>query len=402
LGSVVVSATGVPLPALTEVGAMPLGLSFTDNGNGTATISGTPASTAAGSYPITITAGNLVLPNATGTLTIVVGQAPSITNATSVATSIGTAFTFAVTTGGYPAPALGETGTLPSQVTFVDNGNGTATISGTPQTGAASSYQITITAINGTSSTQQTFTIDVSPAATTTTTTTTTLPTATTTTLPTATTTTLPVTTTTVGGGGGGGGVAPTTPLTQAALSLTSTAGTVGTALTLTSSGGSGSGALSYKVTDPGTAGCTISGGSVSATTAGTCTVTATKAADATYKSASSTATTVTFIAAVVIPSKPPKSAPKIPNALTVKFAKASVGLQANYQKALNKLAKKLVTGAAVTVRYYTKGQAKLAKSRASATAKFLQSRTLYTVSIKLAENKQKSSPNVVVVPTKN
>jgi len=70
----------------------------------------------------------------------------------------------------------------------------------------------------------------------------------------------------------------------------------------------------------------------------------------------------VTFIAAVVIPSKPPKSAPKIPNALTVKFAKASVGLQANYQKALNKLAKKLVTGAAVTVRYYTKGQAKLAK----------------------------------------
>jgi len=125
-----------------------------------------------------------------------------------VATSIGTAFTFAVTTGGYPAPALGETGTLPSQVTFVDNGNGTATISGTPQTGAASSYQITITAINGTSSTQQTFTIDVSPAATTTTTTTTTLrqprphvadshdhP--------------LPVTTTTVVGGGGGGGESP-------------------------------------------------------------------------------------------------------------------------------------------------------------------------------------------------
>ena len=82
---------------------------------------------------------------------------------------------------------------------------------------------------------------------------------------------------------------------TQAALTLTSTSGTVGTALTLTSSGGSGTGAVTYAVTSAGTAGCATTGGKLSATHAGTCTVTVTKAADTTYLAASSPATTVTF-----------------------------------------------------------------------------------------------------------
>jgi hypothetical protein len=34
-------------------------------------------------------------------------------------------------------------------VTFVDNGNGTATLSGTPAAGTAKNYPITITASNG-------------------------------------------------------------------------------------------------------------------------------------------------------------------------------------------------------------------------------------------------------------
>jgi surface protein len=84
----------------------------------------------------------------------------------------------------------------------------------------------------------------------------------------------------------------------QSPLTLTSTAGTAGTALTLTTSGGSGTGAVSYSVTSAGTTGCSITSGVLNATTAGTCTVTATKAADATYSAVSSAATTVTFAAA--------------------------------------------------------------------------------------------------------
>ena len=79
----------------------------------------------------------------------------------------------------------------------------------------------------------------------------------------------------------------------QAALTVTWTSGTHG--LRLTTSGGSGSGAVTYMVTRTGTASCTISGSTLLATNTGTCTVTATKASDTNYKSVSSSATSITI-----------------------------------------------------------------------------------------------------------
>ncbi len=69
------SATGAPTPALSETGALPSGISFTNNGDGTATLAGTPASGSAGSYPITIDANNGVLPEATQAFTLTVDAA---------------------------------------------------------------------------------------------------------------------------------------------------------------------------------------------------------------------------------------------------------------------------------------------------------------------------------------
>ena len=129
-GAFAVTTTGSPTPAITETGTLPAGLTFVDQGNGTALLSGTP--TATGTSTLDITAANTIAPNATGVLSVVVGQAPAITSAASDPVTEGTAFSFAVTTTGYPAPALGFTGSLPTGVTFVDNGNGTATIAGTP------------------------------------------------------------------------------------------------------------------------------------------------------------------------------------------------------------------------------------------------------------------------------
>ncbi|MGA9077488.1 MAG: carboxypeptidase regulatory-like domain-containing protein [Acidimicrobiales bacterium] len=86
----------------------------------------------------------------------------------------------------------------------------------------------------------------------------------------------------------------------QATLTVTSTSGTWGTPLTLTTSGGSGSGAVTYALDAGGTAsGCDIDtvAWTLSATSAGTCVVTATKAADANYNVTSSAATPVTFVA---------------------------------------------------------------------------------------------------------
>ena len=82
----------------------------------------------------------------------------------------------------------------------------------------------------------------------------------------------------------------------QASLSVSSTSGVYGSSLTLTTSGGSGSGAVTFAVASAGSAGCSISSGNVlNANTPGTCTVTATKAASTNYLLETSSATTITF-----------------------------------------------------------------------------------------------------------
>ena len=82
----------------------------------------------------------------------------------------------------------------------------------------------------------------------------------------------------------------------QAPLTLTSTSGTYGTAVTLTTSGGSGTGTVSYVVDSGGTAtACSISSGQLISTSAGTCLVTANKVGDGNYNLATSGPTAVTF-----------------------------------------------------------------------------------------------------------
>ncbi len=93
-GSFTVTATGTPTPTLTETGALPSGVTFVNNGNGTATLSGTPAAGTGGSYAITITANNGVGTPATQSLTLTVNQAPAITSANSTTFTVGTAGSF--------------------------------------------------------------------------------------------------------------------------------------------------------------------------------------------------------------------------------------------------------------------------------------------------------------------
>jgi hypothetical protein len=166
-GSFPVTATGSPTAALTESGALPTGVTFTDNGNGTATLAGTAAAGTNKSYPITITASNGVSPNATQSFTLTVNAAPTapvITNANAATFTVGTAGSFPVMTTGSPTAAVTESGALPSGVTLVDNGNGTATLAGTAAAGTSGSYPITITAANGVSpNATQSFTLTVNP-----------------------------------------------------------------------------------------------------------------------------------------------------------------------------------------------------------------------------------------------
>jgi len=74
-GTFTVTTSGSPTAAISETGPLPIGVSFTDNGNGTATIAGTAG--LAASYPITITAQNGASPNATQSFTLNVNPGPA-------------------------------------------------------------------------------------------------------------------------------------------------------------------------------------------------------------------------------------------------------------------------------------------------------------------------------------
>jgi hypothetical protein len=152
-------ATGYPAPQLTESGALPQGVTFTQ-GAGTATLTGTPAAGTGGVYVLTITAANATS-MVTKAFTLTVRQAPVITSASSVTFNRGTAQTFAITATGYPVPTLSRTGTLPSGLRFTNNGNGTATLSGTAGATSAGTYTWTITARNAAATVTQTLTITV-------------------------------------------------------------------------------------------------------------------------------------------------------------------------------------------------------------------------------------------------
>src|SRR6202790_635393 len=165
-GSFTVTTTGAPTPTLTETGALPSGVTFVNNGNGTATLGGTPATGSGGTYVLTLTASNGVGTAASQSFTLKVNQAPAITSANTTTFTVGsTAGSFTVTTTGAPTPTLTETGALPSGVTFVNNGNGTATLGGTPATGSGGTYVLTLTASNGVgTAASQSFTLKVNQA----------------------------------------------------------------------------------------------------------------------------------------------------------------------------------------------------------------------------------------------
>jgi hypothetical protein len=85
--------------------------------------------------------------------------------------------------------------------------------------------------------------------------------------------------------------------LTQSALTFTATATMFGTNLTLSTSGGSGTGSVTYSLTSAGSAGCSLSGAVLSTSSVGSCTVSATKASDSTYNSATTGTVSITVTA---------------------------------------------------------------------------------------------------------
>jgi hypothetical protein len=159
-GSFTVTTSGFPTPSIKETGSLPNGLTFVDNGDGTGTLRGTPLVLIGGDFNLTFTAKNGVGSPATQVFTIVLRSAPAFTSANNATFAYGVPNSFKVTTTGFPAPSLSKSGALPPGVTFIDNGDGSGTLAGTPAL-ASGAFPLVLSATNAVTTTTQNFTLTV-------------------------------------------------------------------------------------------------------------------------------------------------------------------------------------------------------------------------------------------------
>ena len=103
-----------------------------------------------GTYDVTATySGDGNYLGATANTSFTVTSPPTITSDSTATFTVGQPGSFPITTTGSPAPAVSESGTLPTGVSLAATKDGTYTLSGTPAPGAVGTYQVAITAYNG-------------------------------------------------------------------------------------------------------------------------------------------------------------------------------------------------------------------------------------------------------------
>ena len=114
-------------------------LTMTDNGDGTATLAGTPLNEDVGSHAVTVTATDGGSATATETFTIVVtdtNDAPTIDSTHIITATEDALYTYTITAtdpdGNEQAAYTYDAATNPDWLSLTDNGDGTATLTGTP------------------------------------------------------------------------------------------------------------------------------------------------------------------------------------------------------------------------------------------------------------------------------
>jgi hypothetical protein len=152
--SIGLTTTGFPAPTVTLSGGAPSWVSATSS-----KITGTTPATG-GSWTFTVSASNGIGSVASQVVTI---HALAIASATTASFTHGYAGTFSVTTAGAPSGTVLTAMGLPADgLSFTDNGNGTATISGMPTSALSRPISVTITATSGSVVVTQTLKISVS------------------------------------------------------------------------------------------------------------------------------------------------------------------------------------------------------------------------------------------------
>jgi hypothetical protein len=144
---------------------LPAWLAFTDNGDGTATLSGTPDNAEVGPHDVSLQVSDGAA-SSTQDFTITVANTndvPAFTSTPGLAATEDLAYTYNVTSSD---PDAGDTlaitaPTLPAWLTLTDNGDGTATLAGTPGDADVGANNVSLQVSDGTAPVTQDFTITV-------------------------------------------------------------------------------------------------------------------------------------------------------------------------------------------------------------------------------------------------
>jgi hypothetical protein len=141
---------------------------FTDNGNGTATISGTPDNGDVGNHAVTIRVSDTKV-NVDQAFTITVSNtndSPTFTSTAVTSINEDEVYTYNIITQDVDAGSsvsISATTTLPSWLSLTDNGNKTATLTGTPENADVGTVNVTLRVTdNALATTDQSFAITVS------------------------------------------------------------------------------------------------------------------------------------------------------------------------------------------------------------------------------------------------
>lgn len=144
---------------------LPAWLTLTDNGDGTATLTGTPGDADVGDNDVSLQVDD-GSSTASQDFTVAVAginDTPTFTSAPLTTATTNAAYAYSVVTSD---PDTADTLTIsaltiPAWLTLTDNGDGTATLAGTPADGDVGDHDVSLEVSDGTASTTQDFTITV-------------------------------------------------------------------------------------------------------------------------------------------------------------------------------------------------------------------------------------------------
>ena len=149
--SFTVTTTGDPIPSLSLSGTLPDNVDFTDNGDGTGTLTGTPQGDPNGAvwFPLTVTATNDAGSATQSSAIAIIAPWTAISGTSSYTAAAGMPFDVEWQAGGgvQPIAVMTESGALPDGVSFVDSGQGYGDIEGS--TSEEGVYPVTLTADDG-------------------------------------------------------------------------------------------------------------------------------------------------------------------------------------------------------------------------------------------------------------